>query len=141
MSRVRILSVISVLVVSMFAISGLAHAQQSQTGNQALGGLIDVVVNNTSVLNQADILNNALNQNDVRILNLNDVLNGNQTNVLSDILNNSQVLSNNTVIVQNVLNNNEVAKNFLNQNNIPISRVVAIDVLSGAPTIYVFDAR
>jgi len=44
--------------VSLFAISGLAHAQQSQNGNQALGGLIDVVVNNTSVLNQADILNN-----------------------------------------------------------------------------------
>jgi len=121
----------------MFAVSGLARAQQSQTGNQVLGGLIDVALNDTQVLNQSSVLD----QNDFRILNLNDVLNGNQTNVLSDILNNSEVLSRNTVVVQNVLNNNEVAKNVLNNANIPISRVVAIDLLSGSPTIYVFQPR
>jgi hypothetical protein len=69
------------------------------------------------------------------------VLNGAQVNVLSDILNNSQVLSNIAVDVQNVLNDNEVLKNFLNSNNVALNRVIAVDVLSAPVTLYVFEPR
>src|SRR5215208_4995683 len=80
---------------------GTAATQGSQRQNvgQALGGLIDVAVQNVQALNDVtavnDVLNNAVSQNNIQVLCLNDVLNGNQTNILSDILNNSNVLSNN----------------------------------------------
>jgi hypothetical protein len=141
LKHIRVLAVVSLLVVSLFAVGGIARAQQSQTGNTAIAGLIDVVVNNVQALNQANVLSNVLNESDVRILNLNDSLNGNQINVLSDILNQSQVLSNNTVTVQNVLNNNEIVKNVLNHTNIAIDRVVAVDLLSAPITVYTFESR
>ncbi len=72
-------------------------------------------------------------------------MNGNQTNVLSNILNNSNVLSGNTVVVQNILNNslngNTILRDFLNQNNIAVGDVVALNVLSAPTTIYVFNPR
>jgi hypothetical protein len=43
--------------------------------------------------------------------------------------------------VQNVLNNNTVLRDFLNQNNVALDRVVAIDVLSAPVTVFVMPAR
>jgi hypothetical protein len=83
-----------------------------------------------------------------KVVNLNDALNGNETNVLSGILTSSQVLSQNVVTVQNILNNslngNTVLQDFLNSNNVTVDRVIAIDALSGSTgpvTLYVFQPR
>ena len=96
----------------------VTQGSQRQSGGQALGGLIDVAVQNVQALIDVtalnDVLNNAVSQNNIQVLCLNDVLNGNQTNILSDILNNSNVLSNN----RDILSNNTVLQNFLNNNNI-----------------------
>lgn len=149
MTRTRTITFLSVLLIGLFAFSGIATAQrapggQRQSGDAAIGGLIDVVVNNTQALNNVSVLSPD-RFNNFQVVNLNDVLNGNQTNVLSNILNNSSVLSQNTVVVQNILNNslnnNTILQDFLNQNNIAVDRVVAVDVLSAPTTIYVFNPR
>jgi hypothetical protein len=70
------------------------------------------VVNVQDVLNNNNVLNNALNRNNVNI------------QVLQDLLNNS-LNNNNVQILDNALNNNDVA----------IGQVVAIDVLSGGDVI------
>lgn len=140
MKRLGIFGGLALLAVVAFGHNSTAQAQQRQTGNAAIAGLIDVVVQNLAV-NVQDSLNNVANENDIRILNLNDSLNGNQVNVLSDILNNSEVLTRNQTTIQNILNNNEIVKNVLNNNNIAIDRVIAVDVLSAPITLIVFNPR
>jgi hypothetical protein len=154
MKMIRALALAGLLAVGAVAVAVPANAQQggannrggqNQAGNAALAGLIDVLLQNTAVSIQA-ALNDVLNENEIRVVNLNDVLNGNQTNILTDILNESTVLSDRVVNVQNVLNNslnnNEVLKDFLNNNNVAVNDVVAVDVLSGGDiVIYTFDRR
>jgi hypothetical protein len=53
------------------------------------------------------------------------------------VLNNSPILSDNVITLQNFLNNNEVLKNALNNLDVDVSDVVAVDVLSDG-TIVVF---
>jgi hypothetical protein len=140
--------------------TGIVQAAPRQSGGQALGGLIDVAVQNVQALNDVTALNNVLNNavtgNNIQVLCLNDVLNGNQTNLLSDILNNSNVLSNN----RDVLSNNTVLQGFLNDNNIANGlQVLAVNTgntrVGGAPaqllsaeaqqsgpvTVYLFNPR
>lgn len=134
--------------------TGTGGTQQGgarQSGGQALGGLIDVAVQNANALNNisADLLNNS----NVQVVCLNDVLNGNQTNVLSDILNNSQVLSNNrdvlTNLFQNFLNNNNIANGVqvlaVNTGNTRVGdvqpRLLGAEAQTGAPTVYLFNPQ
>lgn len=138
MKLLRTLAVLPALALAAVAFAPAAQAQPAGPNNQqqraiTLGGLIDALIqvqaNINDVLNDADILNNSLNNNNVQVVNVEDVLNGAQINVLSDILNNSEVLSRNDVLLQDFLNNNEVLKNFLNDANINVEDVIAIDVL------------
>jgi hypothetical protein len=142
-------SAASALGATLLGPAGLAHAQQGQPRQDAvavLGGLIDVVVQNVQV-NLADSLNNLLRDANIQVLNLNNVLNGNEVNLLSGILNNSNVLSNNRDVLSNILNNslnnNDVLKNFLNNNNIDVNAFVpvAVNLLSAPVTVYFFDPR
>ena len=136
MKAFRLLAVLPALALAAVAFAPAAQAQQGgQQRAVALGTLIDAIVqvqaNITDVLNDADILNDSLNNVNVQLISVKDSLNGAQLNVLSDILNNSQVLSNNVTTLQNFLNGNTVLQDFLNNNSIAISDVIAIDVLSG----------
>ena len=130
------------LVFFLASFAAVAQGQQSQTGTAAIGGLIDVVVSNTSLLNELlsnnTALNNLLAVNGVQVINLNDLLSGNQSQLLTGLLQNSSVLSNNSLTVRNLLNNNTLLQNFLQNINISFDRVVALDVLSAPVTIYVF---
>lgn len=130
------------LTLGALSTAAPTRAQSPRLGASSIAGLIDVAVQNTSALNDAanvtNTLNNAINGNTLKIVNLNDTLNGNETNVLSGILNGSQVLTGNMTTVQNILNGDQVLTNFLNNNNIPLSNLVAVNVLGGSPTLYVF---
>ena len=150
--RIPLMATILAAALSFGAIANTAHAQtpnqqgRNAQGALALGGLFNSLVNlqNTQVQAQVqNALNNILQGSDVQVLNLNNVLNGSQVQVLSDILKNSTVLSGITVTAQNILNNsannNTILQNVLNQNNIPISDLVAIDVLSGRTTLVYFN--
>lgn len=130
------------LVLFLASFAAIAHGQQSQTGTAAIGGLVDVVVSNTALLNELlsnnTALNNLLTANGIQVVDLSNLLNGNQGHLLTGLLQNSQVFSNNSLTVQDLLNNNTILQNFLQNINVSVDRVVALDVLSAPVTIYVF---
>ncbi len=129
--------------VTLIGLQSVAHGQQGeprQIAANTLGGLIDVVISNVSIQVLLDNALNNLAQNalqNAQIVYLQNVLNGSEINVLSNILNNSEILSGFQVTLTNVLNNNEVLTNFLNNNNVAVDRVVAVDLLTAPVTIYV----
>lgn len=114
----------------MLSLTGPAFAAPSQAN---FGNLIAALNNVNVEINNLEALNNLTIQ-DVRVVNVEDVLNGNNVNalnnndvdvaVLQDFLNNS--LNNNNV---------EILNDALNNNNVLITDVVAIDVLSGGDIV------
>jgi len=79
---------------------------------------------------------NDLTITDVRVVNVEDAVNNNR--VLNNVLNNNQT---DIAVLQDFLNNSlnnnnvEIIKNALNDNNVAISDVVAIDVLSDGEVV------
>jgi hypothetical protein len=109
------------------ATGGRAGGQQEfgrQDSRTFMAGVINAALSNTQL--GVDALN--LSGVNLSVVCLNDVLNGNHTQVLSEILNDSPILSHN----RDVLSNNEVLKNFLNSNNIAANvEVISVDLGSG----------
>ena len=120
----------------MLSLTGPAFAaptQANQTGQATFGNLIAALNNVNVEINNLEALNNLTIQ-DVRVVNVENVLNGNNVNAL----NNNDV---DVAILQDFLNNNlnnnnvEILNNALNNNNVAITDVVAIDVLSGGDIV------
>lgn len=99
--------------------------QQVAQGN--FGNLIAALNNVAVEIGELNALNN-LTVGDVKIVNVEDVLKGNNVEAFNNALNRNQT---EIAKLTNVLNNNTVLTDFLKNNNIAVSRVVAIDVLSG----------
>ncbi len=114
----------------MFSISGPAFAEPVQINT---GSLVSAL-NNVNI--EIDNVLNDLTITDVRVVNVEDSVNNNR--VLNNVLNNNQT---DITVLQNFLNsslndnNVEFLQNFLNNNNIAVSDVVAIDVLSGGGVV------
>ncbi|NUO37283.1 MAG: hypothetical protein HOQ31_01625 [Gemmatimonadaceae bacterium] len=129
----RTLSILPVVGMLALATPVAASAQTpAQVAPQATFGNLISALNNISVqINKLNALN-GLTVSQVRVVNVSDLLNGNNVTALNNALNknNVQILN-----LRNVLNNNEVVKNALNNNNVSVSRVVAIDVLSGGDVV------
>ena len=107
------------------ALGAPTAAGAAQTGGAV--GLIAAVVQVDRSLNDLDVLSNI---GEINIVYVEDSLNNLQ------VLNNSPILSNNVVTVQDVLQDCAVAgcieiRNVLNNLTINIDDVLAIDVLSG----------
>ncbi len=108
--------------------------QLAQTAGQATFGNLIAALNNINV--QIDRLNalNDLTIGDVNVVNVEDVLNGNNVQALNNALNRNDVDIN---VLRDVLNNSlnnlnvEILNDALNNNNVAVGDVVAIDVLSG----------
>lgn len=116
----------------MLAVAGPAMAQPTQANETAQinqGGLISALNNVNAEINNVEALND-LTVNDVQVVNVEDVLNN--SNVLNNVLRNADIDA-----LQNFLNNNDVIKNALNDNNVAVEDVVAVDVLSDG-TVVVF---
>ncbi|MBD2296764.1 hypothetical protein H6G06_25595 [Anabaena sphaerica FACHB-251] len=107
-----------------------ASAQQ-KTKQATFANLIAALNNISAEIQNLSVLNN-LTVSQVRVVNVENLLNDNNVKVFNDALNknNVQILT-----LRNVLNNNEVIQNVLNNNNVDIGQVVAIDVLSGGDVI------
>ena len=109
---------------------------QAANSQQTLAGVIAAAVSNVSVLggnNNVQALNNALNgiAVPVQVVCLNDALNQNDVRLLQDILNESPILNNN---LNNSLNNNDVLNGLLQGSDIAVAngvQVVSVDVASG----------
>jgi hypothetical protein len=126
-----ILPVAGILAIGA-PVAASAQAPAPQVAGQAtFGNLISALNNISAQIGRLNALNN-LTVSNVRVVNVSDLLNGNNVNALNNALNNNNVQILN---LRNVLNNNEVVKNALNSNNVAISRVVAIDVLSGGDVV------
>ncbi|MDQ3619898.1 MAG: hypothetical protein M3391_07165 [Actinomycetota bacterium] len=110
------------------AVPASAHPHHpTQVGGAA--GLVAAVVQVNDTLNNLTLLSNI---GSIEVITVKDSLN--------NVLNNSPILSNNVVTLQDFLNNCTVLScieitDFLNDNNIMISDVVAIDVLSGGDIV------
>jgi hypothetical protein len=112
-----------------FAVTAPAVAAPNPT-NQSGGaaGVVAAVVQVDDTLNELSVLSPGGDQN-IEVVTVKDSLN--------NVLNNSPILSDNVITLQNFLNNNEVLKNALNNLDVDVSDVVAVDVLSDG-TIVVF---
>jgi len=105
-----------------------AKKSNTQQTSQATFGNLIAALNNLSVeINQLQALN-GLTVQDVQVVNISDLLKGNNVQALNNALNRNNV---EVARLTNVLNNNTVLTDFLKNYNIAVSRVVAIDVLSG----------
>lgn len=109
------------------AMIGFSAAPVLATPNQ-VGGAAGVVAANVQVDRTLNDLNVLSDVGEIKVVEVSDSLN--------NVLNNNPILSNNVVTIQNFLNNCTVLScieisDFLNNNNVAVSDVVAIDVLSG----------
>lgn len=117
------------LVAALMAMALALPAMASHTVEDSAAGVVAAVVHVEDSLNDLDVLND-LTITDVHIIEV--------KNSLNRVLQNARFLNNITVL-QDFLNNNECSvvavcdslNDVLNNNNIAISDVVAIDVLSG----------
>jgi hypothetical protein len=101
------------------------------TGQVTVGNLIAALNNISANIGELNALND-LTVSRVRLVDVDNVLNNNNVEALNNALNrnNTEILN-----LRNVLNDNEIVKNVLNGADIAITRVVAIDVLSGGDVI------
>lgn len=139
------LKVRTTVLIAMLAATAAPAFALTQGGNKEKGGnkqeigqanfgnLISALNNIAVEVTELSALNN-LTIKDVRIVNIGDVLKGNNVEAFNNALNRNNV---EVVKLTNVLNNNTVLTDFLKNNNIAVSRVVAIDVLSGGVTLFV----
>jgi hypothetical protein len=108
-----------------------AQQDRQQAGQVNAGQLISALNNISVQINRLNALNDLTVQN-VRVVNVEDVLRGANIEALNNALNRNNV---EILNLRNVLNNNTVIQDVLNNADINISRVVSIDVLSGGDVI------
>jgi hypothetical protein len=99
------------------------------SGQATFGNLIAALNNVSAQVQQVQALNNV---NVVDVVDVNNLATGNNVQALNDAINNNNV---DIVELRNVLNKNEVIKNSLNKNNVSINDVIAVEVLSGGDLI------
>lgn len=115
----------------MFAVPSQVRAQDNTAGQATFGNLI-AALNNVSVqINNLEALNN-IDVRRVRVVSADNLLRGANIEALNNALNRNEV---EIVTLRNTLNNNRVLNDFLKNNNVLISDVIAIDVLSGGEIV------
>ncbi len=129
LKTLTLVALAAAMPVSALAQQGQAKkADKTQQVAQGNFGNLIAALNNVAVeIGELNALNN-LTVGDVKVVNVEDVLKGNNVQAFNNALNRNQT---EIAKLTNVLNNNTVLTDFLKNNNIAVSRVVAIDVLSG----------
>lgn len=121
-----------ILMLGVPAVMTMQQPASAQQAGQVTSGTLIAALNNIAVqISNLEALND-LTVEDVQVVNVEDVLNGNNVEALNNALNRNNV---EILTLQNTLNNNEIIKNVLNNNNVDIGQVVAIEVLSGGDVI------
>lgn len=128
---------IAAVVLALFglmAIPNNAQAQQQQ-GQATFGNLVAALNNiNAQVraLEQADI--NVENIQVARVRDIRDNLNDNQVETLNNAFRDANI-----EVLREGIQDNEVLNNFLNENDIAVNDVVAVNVLSGGDVVVFVD--
>ena len=132
--QVRLASMLGagILMLGIPAVTLMQEPASAQQAGQATVGNLVSALNNIAVqITNLEALND-LTVEDVRVVDVDDVLNDNNVEAFNNALNRNNV---EIVTLRNVLNNNEVIKNALNNNDVAVSDVVAIEVLSGGDVV------
>ncbi len=107
-------------------------SQNNRSDSRAvLAGVINAAVQDVQVLNNIDVPLNALNSSNLQVVCLTDALNQNDIHILQDLLNGSPILSND---LNGSLNNNTILNNLLQRSNIALLnnvQVVAVNLGTG----------
>lgn len=138
--KLRIAFVTGVLAAAI-AVVPVGSSQPTQNRQATFGNLIAALNNLNVEIRQLNVLSN-LTADEIRIVNVDNVLSGNKVRlrVLNRALNRNRVK---VLNLRNVLNNNSCSllgvcnslNNVLQNVNIAISDVIAINVLSGGDVI------
>ncbi|MBW4651025.1 MAG: hypothetical protein KME06_20400 [Kastovskya adunca ATA6-11-RM4] len=139
-NKARIASILSGSLL-MLGIPAIAFAQgapmtqtliaQQQEGQVTFGNLVAALNNINAQIGELNALND-LTVEEVRVVSADNLLRGSNIRALNNVLNRNNV---EIVELQNVLNNNEIIKDALNQNNVAVTDVIAINVLSGGDVV------
>ena len=119
-------------VILTLGLASTPARAQVQEGQATFGNLIaalnniNVQIDNLEVLEDVEI-------GDITVVDASDLLQGARIRALNNALNRNNV---EILNLRNVLNNNDVLNDALNDLNIAIGDVIAIDVLSGELTIF-----
>ena len=135
MSGMRLRTVLATLVATGALVAAPLASGAHNAAHQVNQGNLISALNNIAVQIQELNALNDLTVNDVRVVNVENVLNNNR--VLNNALNRNNV---EIITLRNVLNNCTVLScitltNVLNDNNVALNDVVAINVLSGGDVI------
>lgn len=104
---------------------------QQETDQVTFGNLIAALNNLNANIQDVEALND-LSVEDVRVVNVDDLLQGANVNALNNALNKNET---DITALQDFLNQNQVLNDALNQNNVAVEDVVAVDVLSGGEVV------
>jgi hypothetical protein len=118
-----------VALLAIVPAAGLSADAQQRQGT--FGNLIAALNNIAVEIDELNALND-LEIGDITLVNVEDVLNGNNVEALNNALNRNQT---EILRLTDVLNNNTVLTDFLNNADIAITDVIAIDVLSGGDVV------
>lgn len=131
--RISIAALVLALV-GLMAVPNSAQAQQ-QEGQANFGNLI-AALNNVNA--QVQALQDAEIE-DVQVVNVEDIhdnLNDNQVETLNNTFQDAEI-----DVLRNAIQDNETLNNSLNQNDVQVSDVVAVDVLSGGEVVVYVDEQ
>jgi hypothetical protein len=137
MKGIRI-AVLTVVLAAALIVAPTASPQQEN--RQANFGNLIAALNNINVqIDRLNVLSNITDSN-VQVVNVEDVLSGNNIRALNNALNRNNVeILNLRIFLTNVLNNPNCSLvalcDVLNNANIAVSDVIAINVLSGGDVI------
>jgi hypothetical protein len=134
---VRLATVLAVALL-LLSIAGpaLAQTQDNEVRQVTFGNLIAALNNINVEINNLQALND-LTITDVRVVNVEDVLNDNNVRAFNNALNRNEV---DIAVLQNFLNNSlndnvVTIREVLSNNNVAIGEVVAIAVLGGGDVV------
>lgn len=138
LTTVTLIAMLAVVPASALAQDAGKKANQQQARQANFGNLISALNNISAEINELEALKN-IAVGDVTVVNVADLLKGNNVEAFNNALNKNNV---EVARLTNVLNNNTVLTDVLKNNNVAISRVVAVDVLSGGGvTLFVQPAQ
>ena len=149
MNRPGLIVVIVALVLAVATAGTPAQAStanSAQQGNIAVASMIDASVKSTPLLSEAardqSHLQTLLAGRDLHIVDVGELVDGNQADMVGDLLHGSDVLSQDVLLVQTVARNGGPLSDLLAAHDIPVDRVVAVNLTedTAAPvTVYLFD--
>jgi len=147
MNRAGLLVVIAALVIAvvMSWTPAAASTNNAQEANMAVAGVIDASVKSAPLLSEAakdqSHLHTLLDGRDIHVVDVDRLTNGDQADMLSDVLSGSDILSQNLLLTQTVARNGGPLSNLLASHDIAVDRVVAVNLTddTAAPvTVYLF---